>query len=137
MGVTVVGNEDDEALVPEAQAVISGRTVSGVSPQAILPLLAINGHILRDCVCSIQAHFTPAMELESYLVETVGIKTGAGVYVERLIANGVDSEETFGALSAEELGAEPFLFKKGHLRQVEAFRGERPPSAPGMVVEGI
>lgn len=105
-------DDDDEVLVPEAQAVISGRTVSG-------------------------AHFTPSMELGAYLVETVGIKTGTDVYVERLVANGVDSADKFGALGVQALGAEPYFFKKGHLRQVDAFRGERPPSAPGAVGEEV
>jgi hypothetical protein len=102
----------DEPLVGETHAVIAGRTVSG-------------------------SHFTPAMELESFLVDEVGIKTHADVYAQRLLANGVGSAEKFTTLDVETLAAEPYLFKKGHLRQVAAFRGEGPASVPGEVAVDV
>ena len=68
------------------------------------------------------AYFTPAMELEAYLVEQVGIKTGAGDYAARLIAAGISSPEQFAEVSLEALGERPFVFTQRHVELVETFR---------------
>ena len=43
------------------------------------------------------AYFTPAMELEAYLVEQIGINSGTGDYADRLIAAGISSPAQFAA----------------------------------------
>ena len=85
------------------------------------------------------AYFTAAMELESYLVEHVGIKTGTGDYAARLIAAGISSPEQFAHISLEALGQRPFFFSQRHVDLVATFRNgtggdeDAVAAAPGVV----
>jgi hypothetical protein len=86
------------------------------------------------------AYFSEAMELEAFLVEDVGIVTGAGDYAARLIEAGVSTAEAFAEVPVEDLHKEPYLFRDTHVAKVKAFRngGDDPEGgaaeAPGVVM---
>jgi hypothetical protein len=87
------------------------------------------------------AYFTPAMELEAYLVERVGIKSEAGVYAGRLIAAGISSPAQFADIPVEVLGGDPYNFRQRHVDLVQSFRSgsgggddDSDAATPGMVL---
>ena len=74
-------------------------------------------------------------ELVAHLV-AIGIRAGpATKYAAALVDEGYDSIQAFDELSLEEL-AEDVKFKKGHLKQVEAFRA-KPSVAPASTAGGL
>jgi hypothetical protein len=89
------------------------------------------------------AYFSPAMELEAYLVEQVGIPSGTGDYAGRLIAAGISSPAQFAEIPVEALGGDPYHFRQRHVEQVQLFRsgggggggsGDSDAATPGMVL---
>lgn len=83
------------------------------------------------------AYFTPAMDLEAFLVESVGIVTGAGDYAGSLVEAGITTVEQFAQVPIEALGNEPYNFRQRHVELVQTFRtgggGAGSAAAPGVV----